>query len=205
MLQKSLSRIILISSLLLFGITICNAQNKAAEGRTSSISKLHNGTLLVIFPKNESYIKALENNPQLKNRIEEKLQQQAADRDSILEAFKTNYTFSKVVYITANADDIKAVKAGDYSSILNLDGKNAQLSPNSIEFVLYPFTSKNEGANSSSSGFTIEFLDSTKRLPKGFPSNVLKFDGLKFADLDRNYIELVTILQKKLDRYLEQN
>ena len=205
MLQKAITKVGLLLSLFLAFTVASYAQNNAATKRNEAINTLRNKSILILFPKNEAYIKALEANPELKNRVEEKLREQAIAKDSIIDAFKNHFTFSQVFYTTANAEDVKAIRSGDYSAVLNLEGELAQIEPNSIQFILYPFESKNTGANSSSSGFTLEPLHKEDRLPHSFPSNVLKFDGLKFADLQRSYSEVVLVLQRKLVRYLDNN
>jgi len=184
--------------ILFFSITAFGQEVKHKKAYKDSVAKVHietvkNGVLLVRLRSNQKLLKALlakgdtvgEHNKSREIKVKQL---------EIVNAFKLNYQFSKVLFFYSHHS--KEVKAKNWNgTILNDELKPVKFD-GTPHLILDPYLVTLTGLDATQNGMSV-FDANFKLLEKPFPYYIRKRDGIFF--LRRDVFSMVSLLDKNFN------
>ncbi len=177
------------SLLLILGLSLNSvAQTKAANIGTDmrlgaqQIAFIKQNGVFIRLRTNDMAVQAMKKagNTTDAERLQAK---QKEANEPILEAFKKNFSFSKVYFFYSRDQD--EFNKGDFSKLYNLDGTKATYTARDF-LMIDPYTAEVKSMNSQSTGFSLLTSDGAEvKFP--MPINIIK----RFGPIYRTYPQLV--------------
>jgi hypothetical protein len=175
---------------LLFVLSVvnCKAQSSDSLGNSAKfhLNELKGGYLVLVFKHYKPQQNAIKDESALQMFNLKK----EAERNVMIEAFKSNYSYSKVAYIFN--EELHSDSILDYSQLKDLNGNTVKLAPTEKVYLVWPFNTAIHGNYGYSLKGMEVFLPDNEKLPTNFPRVVLR--RLRTAS------RMVTVFEYKLKK-----